>query len=312
MERNRILVGIEDGQFRIPKEIRKRTLMELIERYEKGHQDKIASAKQEAEIRWWKSHLGARRLFEITPVLVAEYRDRLKHEITIRNKPRSNGSVRRHLAVLSHILNVAVKEFGWMQENPIMKVKKPKEASGSIRFLSQEERERLLKACRESSNLFLYPVTILALSTGMRQGEIMNLHWSDVDLHNGRIILLKTKNKESRRVPLGKTPLQMMRDLNKVRRKDTALLFPSNENPKRPMDLRFPWEKALRVAGIENFRFHDCRHSAASELAMNGASLAEIAEILGHKTLAMVKRYAHLSESHTAKVVESMNEKIFG
>ena len=68
----------------------------------------------------------------------------------------------------------------------------------------------------------------------------------------------------------------------------------------------------LKEAGIENFKFHDLRHSAASYLAMNGASLAEIAEVLGHKTLQMVKRYSHLSEQHTASVVSKMNEKIFG
>ncbi len=78
------------------------------------------------------------------------------------------------------------------------------------------------------------------------------------------------------------------------------------------MDLRFPWERALKQAEIENFRFHDLRHSTASYLAMNGASLAEIADVLGHKTLQMVKRYAHLSEAHTANVVANMNEKIFG
>ena len=78
------------------------------------------------------------------------------------------------------------------------------------------------------------------------------------------------------------------------------------------MDLRAPWETALKVAGIEDFRFHDLRHSAASYLAMNGASMAEIAEVLGHKTLQMVKRYSHLSEAHTAGVVARMNARIFG
>ena len=78
------------------------------------------------------------------------------------------------------------------------------------------------------------------------------------------------------------------------------------------MDLRAPWEAALKKAGIEDFRFHDLRHSAATYLAMNGASLAEIAEVLGHKTLQMVKRYTHLSEAHTAGVVARMNERIFG
>ena len=80
----------------------------------------------------------------------------------------------------------------------------------------------------------------------------------------------------------------------------------------KPMDLRAPWLAALKKAGIEDFHFHDCRHSAASYFAMNGASLAEIAEVLGHKTLQMVKRYAHLSEAHTTSVVASMNTRIFG
>jgi integrase len=80
----------------------------------------------------------------------------------------------------------------------------------------------------------------------------------------------------------------------------------------QPVDIRTAWENALKKAGIEDFRFHDLRHSAASYLAMNGASLAEIAEVLGHKTLQMVKRYAHLSEAHTHSIVSKMNERIFG
>jgi integrase len=96
------------------------------------------------------------------------------------------------------------------------------------------------------------------------------------------------------------------------RRIDTPLVFPSLTDPQRPADVREAFKHALRAAEIEDFRFHDLRHSAASYLAMNGATLAEIAEILGHKTLAMVKRYSHLSQAHTSRVVASMNEKIFG
>ena len=98
-----------------------------------------------------------------------------------------------------------------------------------------------------------------------------------------------------------------------MRRIDSKLLFPAKGNaPQKPMDLRAPWEAVVRKAELQDFKFHDLRHSAASYLAMNGASLAEIAEVLGHKTLQMVKRYAHLSEGHTARVVASMNDKIFG
>jgi site-specific recombinase XerD len=102
-----------------------------------------------------------------------------------------------------------------------------------------------------------------------------------------------------------------MADRAKVRRIDTDLVFPGRKG-NRPIDLRFPFETAVKRAGIEDFHWHDLRHSAASYLAMNGATLAEIAEVLGHKTLAMVKRYAHLSQAHTTRVVESMNARLFG
>ena len=103
----------------------------------------------------------------------------------------------------------------------------------------------------------------------------------------------------------------------KLRRIDSDLVFFGNaprtpDDPVKPVDLKKPWATAVNKAGLCDFRFHDLRHSAASYLAMNGASTIEIAAVLGHKTLAMVKRYSHLANSHTAKVVAAMNEKVFG
>ena len=89
-------------------------------------------------------------------------------------------------------------------------------------------------------------------------------------------------------------------------------MFPSERTPHKPIELRKAFASALRVAEITDFKWHDLRHCTASYLAMNGASLAEIAEVLGHKTLSMVKRYAHLSDGHVSNVVASMNAKIFG
>jgi len=190
------------------------------------------------------------------------------------------------------------------------KVTRMREPRGRVRFLSDDERNRLLKACQDSPNPYLYAVVVLALSTGMRSGEIMGLTWDDVDLNQGRAILHETKNGERRVVSLGGKALELLKVHARIRRLDTALLFPG-KNPAKPMDLRAPWLAALKAAEIEDFRFHDLRHSAASYLAMNGASLAEIAEVLGHKTLQMVKRYSHLSEAHTANVVARMNQAIF-
>jgi integrase len=96
-----------------------------------------------------------------------------------------------------------------------------------------------------------------------------------------------------------------------VRDLQSDFVFPASK-PKRALDITKAWRTALRKAGIENFRFHDLRHSAASYLAMNNASLVEIAAILGHRTLQMVKRYAHVANSHTSSVVRAMNDKVFG
>ena len=303
----------ENRHFKVS-EAKRHTLSELIDRYCVNVLPNKKSAKtQFQQLNWWKTKIGSRPLSDITPSLIAEYRDELGREITIRGKPPSPATVVRYMAALSHAFTIAVKEWGWMEDSPMRKVTKPREPRGRVRFLSDEERVRLLESCKESSSPYLYPVVVLALSTGMRSGEIMGLTWDNVDLNRGRAILHETKNGERRAVALKGHALELLKELGKVRRIDSNLLFPAKETKTtKPIDLRKPWEAAVQKTELHDFRFHDLRHSAASYLAMNGASLAEIAEVLGHKTLQMVKRYAHLSEGHTARVVESMNQKIFG
>ena len=307
--------AIRDGRYFKTRESQKHTLGELIDRYIRDvlPTKPKQSSSQKQQLEWFKAEIGAHTLADVTPAKIVECRDKLLTEESLKiGKTRAPATVVRYLAALSHAFTIAVNEWGWLDDSPMRKVKKPALPRGRVRFLSEEvERPRLLKACEESSNPYLYPVVVLALSTGMRQGEIMGLTWEDVDLHQGRATLHETKNGERRVVPLSGKALELLKEHSKVRRLDTALLFPS-KNPKKPVDLRAPWEAALKKAGIEDFRFHDLRHSAASYLAMNGASLAEIAEVLGHKTLKMVKRYSHLSEAHTAGVVALMNARIFG
>ena len=146
---------------------------------------------------------------------------------------------------------------------------------------------------------------------GMRQAEIMNLRLEDIDIFKCRITLHQTKNGERRSVPLRGLALQLLQEMIQKKKQHIGLLFPSKENPNKPIDLRFPWEQALKKASLTDFRFHDTRHCCASALLMSKASLAEIAEVLGHKTLTMVKRYSHLSEAHVSGVVERMNNQIF-
>lgn len=305
--------AMRDGRHFKTAEAKKHTLGELVDRYiQNVIPTKPKNAKAvTAQLQWWKNQIGHCLLSDLTPAIIAEQRDKLLKGITFKGTIRSPSTVVRYLAALSHALTIGTKEWGWLEDSPIRKVTKPKEPRGRVRFLDDQERTTLLKACQESNNPYLYIAFVLSLSVGLRQGELMNLRLEDIDLFKERITLHQTKNGERRVVPLRGLALELLQKYIVGRQQKIGLLFPSKENPHKPMDLRFPWEQALKKTGIKNYKWHDNRHSCASALLMNQASLAEIAEVLGHKTLGMVKRYSHLSESHTAGVVERMNQKIF-
>jgi len=308
--------AIREGRHFGTVEAKRHSVADLIDRYTRdvlrGKKPATRDA-QTPQFAWWRERIGDRTLADCTPALIAECRDALAGTVSERRKTTlSPATVNRYLAALSHAFTVAMKEWGWIDANPLVKVSKPKEPRGRVRFLDDDERERLLQACRESASPDLYPAVMLALSTGARQQEILGLRWTQVDLFRRVATLHETKNGERRVLPLAGPALELLRERSKVRRLDTDLVFLGRTRTPKPVDLRSPFETALKRARIEDFRWHDLRHSTASYLAMNGASLAEIAEVLGHKTLAMVKRYAHLSEAHTAGVVERMNAAIFG
>ena len=306
--------AIREGRHFKTSESKKHNVKDLVERYIKEilPQKPKSTIDQKTQLGWWKSGMGSFSLADVTPALITEYRSKLALEKSERKgAKRSNATVNRYCSVLSHAFTIAVKEWGWMQENPMMKIKKLKEPRGRVRFLNDEERERLLEACQESSSPLLYILVVLGISTGARKMEIRSLEWKDVDLNRGMIILHDTKNGERRSLPLVGIAKDLMKALYKSRNENTNLVFPA-KNLQNPIDIRTPFETALEKAEIEDFRWHDLRHSCASYLAMNGATSAEIAGVLGHKTLSMVKRYSHISDAHTAGVVERMNNKIFG
>jgi integrase len=305
--------AIDEARHFNSSEAKRRTVAELIDRYIAEvlpRKSEVQQPRQRVQLEWWKEQIGHLTLAGVTPAVIAEARDLLAGEGEDSERRRSPATVNRYLAALSHAFTVAVREWGWMDSSPARKVTRFTEPAGRVRFLSDDERDRLLKACQGSAEPLLYPVVVLALSTGARRSEILSLRWPQVDLKRHAIRLEKTKNRERRSLPLAGHALRLLSELAKVRRIDTDLVFPDRRS-EGPARLNGPWDKAVKEARLEDFRFHDLRHSAASYLAMNGATLTEIADILGHKTLQMVKRYAHLTEQHTARVVEAMNKRIF-
>lgn len=267
--------------------------------------------QQEKQLLWWKSHIGGLLLSDNLQSSISKYRDILSNSLTVKGTKMSASTVNGYLMSLSHLFTIAVKEWGLLETNPVFNVSKKKLGRGRCRFLSDDERDRLLRACRETSGQFLETIVVLALSTGARKMEILSIRWKDIDFKRRVITLHSTKNGEIRIIPLVSFAYDKLTSLFNNTVYPEEFVFYSR-NYYRPTNIEDKWRKALRIAGIEDFRFHDLRHSAASYLAMNGATMHEIAEILGHKTLHMVKRYAHLSEAHTSDVVRRMNEKIFG
>lgn len=163
-----------------------------------------------------------------------------------------------------------------------------------MRYLTTDERQRLLQECRRSTNKTLYPLVLMALATGARKSELLRLAWRDIDFERGVVHILTSKNERPRSVPL-------------VECARAALLVMPNGRPTVfPGTYQECWYHAVKRAELVDFRFHDLRHCCASYLAMSGVDVRTIAEILGHKTLQMTMRYSHLNTAALTEPLEAM------
>ncbi|MBD5391642.1 site-specific integrase [bacterium] len=313
-------IDIRDGKYLPSLEANRRTVSELIDRYIAEElpkkQNKNHDVSRHLEI--WRSLIGAYALIAIKTDILTWAINKIAAMPTPHGGTKSPATMNRYIASLSVVFSYGYKNLDWLSHNPIEKVRKYKEPRGRVRYLSDDERERLLSACKESHNPMLYPAVLLGIISGARKEELLSLQWPDVDLYvdenTGRAILQDTKNNERRTIPIVEPVLSLLRDMERVRGTAKYVFSAKRlDTRKGHANINHAWYEALSKAGISNFRFHDLRHTAASYLAMQGASLAEIADILGHKTLQMTKRYSHLSDQHKQTVVKRiMSDTIFG
>jgi integrase len=290
---------------------RRRTLSDLIDKYCADvlpAYDEKEQGLRGGKLEWWKRRIGEKRLREVRRSDIATCLDALAKGDSLSGKPVSPATQGQYLAVLRHVFSKGVKKWEWLEENTARLVEPPKKPRGRVRFLSKEERRRLLDACSASKNRRLLPLVQLALATGARQGELLALCWQDVDLSRAQAIVQDSKNGERRSLALSVQAVAVLRQMRQVHQIHSDLIFGVPRSGKATVP-RKAWEAALCEADVMDFRFHDLRHTFASYLAMSGASLPELAAALGHKTLAMVQRYAHLAPAHTAGVVKRMARK---
>ncbi|MDO8489628.1 MAG: site-specific integrase, partial [Candidatus Omnitrophota bacterium] len=257
-------------------------------------------------IRSWKSDLhnfnciksffGELYLHEITSLIVEKFKIERVKEV----KP---ATVNRALARLKSMFNKAIDWGKFNGVNPVKTVKFFVEENQRTRYLEKEEIAKFLEHCKGS----IKSIVVIALNTGMRKSEILNLKWHDIDFKRGIIYLLRTKNNEKREIPMNDAVKTVFINVNK--HPESQYIF-SGKDGKPLQNIRKSFFTALRKAGIINFRFHDLRHTFASHLVMSGVDLNTVRELLGHKSLEMTLRYSHLSPDHKKRAVDVLGRHI--
>lgn len=270
----------------------KTTFKDLIQRYMREVTPSMRSANEDSiRLRAILRHpLCHTNMLSLTPMKIAEYRDE-------RLKQVSAGTVIRELCYFSSIINHARREWGINIQNPVNLVRKPPQAKGRDRILSNAEKSRILEIFESSPknhfSIWMPSIIEFALETAMRLGEITSLLWDNVDLNKRVAYLPITKNGDSRFVPLSSKAIQT---LNKLPRNIDGRVFPVNKSTVSIM-----FTRRARQAGISNIRFHDLRHTAITNLAGKLNNVLELSAVSGHKTLSMLKRYTHLRAEDLAR-----------
>ncbi|MGR3761117.1 tyrosine-type recombinase/integrase [Roseobacteraceae bacterium NS-SX3] len=304
--------GIDAGKHPVGTEAKKHTLAAVIDRYILEVLPGKKSAKvQRQQLRVWRGLLGELKLSEVTTDRLLKARSSISAHRGRSGDRVTSATVNRYWAALHHVLEVAVREYGWLEQNPMKRIRKLKEPQGRARFLSSTEREALLSACADSENPYLETIVLIAVTTGLRRSEILELEWERVNLDTGHVIVEETKSGVRRSTYIMEPILKRLRILRAQHRASSPLLFPGRSGV-RPIDIKSAWYRALEKAGLEDFRFHDLRHTAASYIAKDGGSVPEIAAVLGHKSFQMASRYAHLSDDHTRTVLEKTMKGLLG
>lgn len=287
-------------------------LAELCDWYWEHHGQFLKWHGVRGALERFKRFFGVRALAAITPELICEYVQFRRSADKVKSR-----TINRDLQLLKAMFNRIIDCRRWQKvlDNPVCYVKQAKENNLRVRFLDEGETRRLLHGCGKH----LRPIVITALRTGMRRGEILNLRWRDVDFNRRLIFVSKSKNGESRHVPISGDLFEVLAGLPS--RSKGGYVFPSflprrrrgSEPPGADgpfVDVKNSFRSALKRAGIEDFRFHDLRHTFASHLVMQGANLNTVRELLGHKSLHMTLRYAHLSPGHNQAAIQLIDKAL--
>ena len=212
-------------------------------------------------------------------------------------------TINRELMCMSAIFREGVKR-GYLEKNPCKGIKQLAEQNQIVRYLSDDEETAILNACSDT----MKPIVLCALHTGMRREEMLSLKWQEVDLEQRLIRVRFSKSKKSRYIPVNDQLLEVLKAL--PRWDDCEYVFANPDTRNRWFDIKVAWAYTIRRSKVKNFRFHDLRHTFASRLVQSGVQIQVVQELLGHATLEMTQRYAHLAPGDLRRAVDLLARKI--
>ena len=286
---DRVKGEIAEGKWfeRLPGE--EKTFAEMMEKYLREYSARNKAPKSYIRDKSLADHLldsfGDLTLTEITSNLISDYKTKRRDE------GAAPKTVNNELMLMNHAFNLAIKEWEWIKENPVSKVSKEKFNNLIERWMTYEEEENLLRHSIE----WLRPILILGIETGLRQSELLNLQWPQVDLFKKTLTILEQKNKSKDTLPLSEKALEMLKARVKVRHiKSNFVFFNGNGNRIDARDLLRAFYSATKRAGLQGLRWHDAtRHTFATRLVQGGTDIYTVQKLGRWKTISMVQRYAH-------------------
>lgn len=265
------------------------------------------SDKYSVMYSWWKDKIGTLNLKELTPQILSSCKQLLINEKISRGKnktiTRGNNTVNKYLMCLSAVLTYAVKELELLEINPMSKVALMKKPDGRTRRLQKDEMQKFVSAVKNHSDSALL-FFLLLLYTGGRYSEVLQLKVETIDFKNGRVSFLNTKNKTNRSVGIGTDLLEMINQFITKHNITSGYIFYNYKN-NNFLYMRGILNTIIKNVGLKDFHIHDIRHTFASIAAEEGASLLDIATLLGHKSLVMARRYSHLTQQHTDNIARN-------
>jgi integrase len=253
-----------------------------------------------------KEFFACKRLRDITPMLIEQFKQQRLKTKTLHKRDRSPATVNRELQVLSKVFSMAY-DNGLVETNPMRRVHKLREAPARERYLTDDEEKRLF-AVLVGRRAHLRPMVVVALQTGMRQGEILGLRWEHVDFDQKTIFVAHTKTGRPRRIPMSKSVDVELRSLKQDASSEEHV-FSYSRTGLKLTTFRHSWEGACKEARISGLRFHDLRHTFATRLRAKGVHEMDIMSLLGHTTLQMTSRYTHAMPQNLRAAVDSLNKQ---